>query len=91
MDTEKKGEGEDKSRKILLPMDPAMRLDCLPLGQSHGHHLGLLQVREANEAQAQWTNLILALGGRPSTPLRMGILHCCSTTGLAQSSGGSQN
>lgn len=64
MCTEKK-EGEDKCIKRPLPMDPAMRLDCPFIGQSHGCHHGLLQMREAHEAQAEWVNLTSALGGRP--------------------------
>lgn len=65
MYTEKK-EGEDNGVKILLALDSAMRLDGPSSGQSHGYHLGLLQVREAHEAQAQWVSLTSALGGRPT-------------------------
>lgn len=32
-----------------LPVDPAMRLDCLCLSQSHGCHLSLLQEGEAQK------------------------------------------
>lgn len=61
----KKKEGEDNG-VILLALDSAVRLDGPSFGQNHGCHLGLLQVREAHEAQAQWVSLTSALGGRPT-------------------------